>query len=177
MFDHIHHIQQLSSCVGDKSCGVYFNTAPSDYAGLWFGATHLQAYSSNITNRVETGKVWLNDSNSTTWMGTDEMRMIGSDQGMFTSGSGINAFWADTTNMDNLRGADITASSVAGSTETIFSNKPTNNVRGGHAVHYKSDETYYTSSAQATLRNTAGVLTSGGCNATTCPYDYYKTIG
>ena len=41
---------------------------------------------------------------------------------MFTDGSAINNFWSDTTAMDNLRAADITDSSVAGSTETISSN-------------------------------------------------------
>ena len=45
--------------------------------------------------------------------------------------------------MDNLRGADITAGSVAGSTETIASNTKANNVRGGHSVHSNTDETYY----------------------------------
>ena len=41
----------------------------------------------------------------------------------------------DTTAMDNLRGADITDSTVAGSTETIAANTTATNVRGGHSVH------------------------------------------
>ena len=44
------------------------------------------------------------------------------EQGMYNDYAAINATWADTTNMDNLRGADITASTVAGSVETFSSN-------------------------------------------------------
>ena len=52
--------------------------------------------------------------------------MVGSDQGMYSIYSSVNTFWKDTTTMDNLRGADISASSVAGSTETIASNTKPN---------------------------------------------------
>ena len=41
-------------------------------------------------------------------------------QGAYSSAA-INTYWADTTAMDNLRGADITAD-VAGTTETISAN-------------------------------------------------------
>ena len=41
---------------------------------------------------------------------------------------------------DNIRGADITDSSVAGSLETIGANSEANNVRGGHSVHGDSSE-------------------------------------
>jgi len=40
-------------------------------------------------------------------------------QGAYNSYTAVKASWADTTNMDNIRGADITASTVAGSIETI----------------------------------------------------------
>jgi hypothetical protein len=59
---------------------------------------------------------------------------------MFTNGSAINNSWSDTTAMDNLRAADITATSVAGSLETIGANTAANNVRGGHTVHTASSE-------------------------------------
>ena len=59
---------------------------------------------------------------------------------MFTNGSAINNFWSDTTAMDNLRAADITATSVAGSLETIGANTTPTNVRGGHSVHTASGE-------------------------------------
>ena len=59
---------------------------------------------------------------------------------MFTDGSAINNFWSDTTAMDNLRGADITDDTVAGSLETIGANTTANNVRGGHSVHDASGE-------------------------------------
>ena len=133
MFEHIHHFQQLSSCVGDNSCGVYFNTSPSDTAGLFFGATHLQANPDTVAG---VGKGFLADSNSTV-----TYAMTGSDQGMFTSGSAINNYWSDTTDMDNLRAADITDTSIAGSTESIVDNTAANNVRGGHSVHTASGET------------------------------------
>ena len=121
MFDTIHHFQQLSSCVGTNSCGV------GTTGGLLFGATSITS-----TNVAEG---WLDDSNSTT-----VYSMSSSDQGMFNSYAAISAFWSDTTKMDNLRAADITATSVAGSTETIADNTAATNVRGGHTVHTASSE-------------------------------------
>ena len=87
---------------------------------------------------------------------------------MFSEGVTVNAFWSDTTAMvlaflqistgptvalfallsltcvcfqqDNLRGADITSSTVAGSLETIGANTTANNVRGGHTVHTATTE-------------------------------------
>jgi hypothetical protein len=57
---------------------------------------------------------------------------------MFTSGSAVNAFWSDNTAMDNLRAAHITATSFAGSLQTIGANTAATNVRGGHTVHTAS---------------------------------------
>lgn len=34
----------------------------------------------------------------------------------------MHTYWADTTAMDNIRGADITDGTIAGSTETISGN-------------------------------------------------------
>ena len=71
MFETIHHFQQLSSCAGSNSCGVYFNTAPNDGGGLYFGATHLQGgYIPGGTSEVPQtehlgANSWLSDSNST----------------------------------------------------------------------------------------------------------------
>ena len=152
MFDTIHHFQQLSSCVGDNSCGVYFNTSPSDTAGLFFGGTHLQA---NTSASLGVGKGFLADSNSTV-----TYAMTGSDQGMFSSGSAINNFWSDTTTMDNLRGADITDGTVAGSIETIGSNTTANNVRGGHSVHTRSTEIVTTSPSGICMRYEVGHVNS-----------------
>ena len=59
---------------------------------------------------------------------------------MYNAGSAINNFWSDTTAMDNLRAADITDDTVAGSLETIGANTAANNVRGGHSVHDASGE-------------------------------------
>jgi len=189
MFETIHHFQQLSSCVGTSSCGVYFNTAPSDSAGLFFGATHLQ---SGQDANLGVAKGFLADSNSTV-----SYDMATSNQGMFSSGSAINNYWSDTTAMvsvcgvcispmsfehdgcmyseshiwhvrwlayqqrllvvlcqrctrflkydhcftqDNLRAADITDSSVAGSIESIGGNSVATNVRGGHSVHIGTTE-------------------------------------
>ena len=121
MFDTIHHFQQLDSCVGSNSCGVYFNTAPGDTNGLSFEATHLASGGT---------KAWLADSNSTV-----TYDMSTTTQGMWSSDTGINASWPDTADMDNLRAADITATSVAGSLETIGGNTTATNVRGGLTVH------------------------------------------
>ena len=123
MFEAIHHLQQLSSCVGTNSCGVGAPTL--------FGATAIKA--------TDAAKAWLDDSNSTT-----VYSMTGSDQGMFNSYAAISAFWSDTTNMDNLRAADITATSVAGSTETIADNTAATNERGGHTVHSASNYVFNT---------------------------------
>jgi len=136
MFHDLHHFQQLSSCVGSNSCGVYFNTAPGDTNGLWYGATHLQDQSvDSAINGPDKG--FLADSNSTV-----DYSMATSNQGMWTTGSAINTFWSDTTDMDNLRTADITATSVAGSLEEIGINDATTNVRGGHTVHTGSGYDY-----------------------------------
>ena len=119
MFHDVLHLQQLSSCVGDNSCGIG--------SPVLFGATAI-----TDTNVAEA------------WLGDDKTgglsNMATSNQGMFTSGSAINNYWSDTTAMDNLRAADITASTVAGSTETIADNTAANNVRGGHSVHTASSE-------------------------------------
>ena len=123
MFDAIHHFQQLSSCVGINSCGV------GTTGGLLFGATSITS-----TNVAE---AWLDDSNSTT-----VFAMTGSDQGAYNSYAAISAEWADTTAMDNLRAADITDTSVAGSLETIGANTVATNVRGGHSVHTASTSTW-----------------------------------
>ncbi|EKX44928.1 hypothetical protein GUITHDRAFT_109344 [Guillardia theta CCMP2712] len=60
---------------------------------------------------------WLGDSDN----GAASMDMTGSNQGAYNNYVAINTFWEDTTNLDNIRGADITDHSVAGSTETISS--------------------------------------------------------
>mmetsp|Transcript_96848 Transcript_96848/g.141669 ORF Transcript_96848/g.141669 Transcript_96848/m.141669 type:complete len:135 (-) Transcript_96848:212-616(-) len=117
MFEVIHHFSQLSSCVGTNSCGVG--------APVQFGATTIDS--------THASENFLSDSNSTT-----SYAMTGSNQGMFNDYASVNAFWSDTTLMDNLRAADITDSTVAGSLETIGANTDTTNVRGGHSVHTAS---------------------------------------
>lgn len=101
-----------SSCVGKNSCGV------GGAMPLFFGATAITA--------TDVSKSWLGDSNSA------DYDMTGSDQGMFNSYAAISAYWADTTNMDNIRGADITSDTVAGSQEAI----------GPNVVHTASGSTF-----------------------------------
>ena len=119
MFESIHHFQQLSSCVGSNSCGI---GSPVN-----FGATTI--------NSANVHENWLVDdiqSAATTYS------MTGSDQGMFNDYAAIATCWYDTTNMDNLRGADITDHSIAGSLETIgLNNDPLRN-NAGHSVHTPS---------------------------------------
>ena len=121
MFHDVLHLQQLSSCVGANSCGIGSPTL--------FGAT-------SITN-ADVDKSWLKDS-----LGATAYSMSSSDQGMWNSYAAISAYWSDTTAMDNLRAADITSSTVAGSTETIGANTAATNVRGGHTVHTSSSSTF-----------------------------------
>ena len=119
MFETMHHLQQLSSCVGTNSCGI---GSPVN-----FGATTI--------NSANVHENWLVDdiqSAATTYS------MTGSDQGMFNDYAAIATCWYDTTNMDNLRGADITDHSIAGSLETIgLNNNPLRN-NAGHSVHTPS---------------------------------------
>jgi hypothetical protein len=122
MFHDVLHLQQLSSCVGSNSCGIG--------SPVLFGATAVTS-----TNVAES---WLADS----IQGQTSYSMSGSDQGMWNSYAAISAYWSDTTAMDNLRGADITATSVAGSTETIATNTAANNVRGGHTVHTSTTSSF-----------------------------------
>jgi len=107
-----------SSCVG-SSCGIGAGGIGGE---MHFGATEIQ--------RSDAEKHWLQD---------DQVKpMIGSDQGMYNGYAAIKVNWADTTNMDNIRAADITDSAVAGSWESIAANTIANNVRGGHTVHTDS---------------------------------------
>jgi hypothetical protein len=112
MFHDVLHLQQLSSCVGSNSCGIG--------SPVLFGATAITS-----TNVAE---AWLGDDMN----GTTVMNMTGSNQGMYNSYAAISTYWTDTTAMDNLRAADITDSSVAGSTETI----------SGNVVHTASSSTF-----------------------------------
>ena len=43
-------------------------------------------------------------------------------QGAYNSYSSVHTYWADTTAMDNIRGADITDGTIAGSIESISAN-------------------------------------------------------
>merc|ERR1712070_693381 len=65
--------------------------------------------------RRRPSKAWLSDSNN-----GGAVDLTGSDQGAYPD-SAINTYWSDTTNMDNLRGADITGD-IAGTIETISAN-------------------------------------------------------
>merc|ERR1712216_722803 len=112
MFEHIHHFQQLSSC------GVGVDST------LHFGGVEYRA--------TDVAESWMSDDMMS---GGAAYSMSGSDQGAYNSYSSIYAYWSDTTAMDNIRAADITDSTVAGSLETIAANTTATNVRGGHSVH------------------------------------------
>merc|ERR1712216_504441 len=96
MFSDIVHLQALS-CVGNCDSGL----------PLQFGIASF--------NDADASKAWLTDSNN-----GGAVDLTGSNQGAFGP-SAINTYWSDTTNMDNLRGADIT-SDVAGTVEVISGN-------------------------------------------------------
>ena len=101
MFEHVHHFQQLTSCVGSNSCGVG--------SPVLFGATAVTS--------TPVAEAWLGDDKT-----GGLSNMATSNQGMYNSYAAISAYWTDTTAMDNLRAADITDSSVAGSTEAFSKN-------------------------------------------------------
>merc|ERR1712167_137977 len=95
MFSDIVHLQTLSSCIGNCDSGlpVQFGIASIDDA--------------------DSSKAWLSDSNN-----GGAVDLTGSDQGTFGTAA-INAYWPDTTAMDDIRGA---AADVAGTTEEISGN-------------------------------------------------------
>jgi hypothetical protein len=114
--------QKLSSCVG-SACGNFGTPA-----NVLFGADKI--------DEKNVKESWLNDN-------MHNADMDGSDQGMYNGYASTRAYWHDTTYMDNLRTADITDHSVAGSLEDpIQDNTPANNVRGGHSIHTITDETF-----------------------------------
>merc|ERR1711939_940762 len=107
----IHHFQQLL-CVGGA-----------------FGAAMID--STNVAEK------WLVD-NVPMHVKVADFSLSSSDQGMFNNYAAIHTTWADTTAMDNLRGADIT-SDVAGTTEAM--NKGGDTARAaGHTVHTDSTD-------------------------------------
>lgn len=79
-------------------------------------------------NANDAAKNWLADNQT-----TGGVPMVGGSVdgvGMFNNYSAIDAFWKDTTDMDNIRAGDITDHSIAGSLEEI--------TRGGSTVHTNS---------------------------------------
>merc|ERR1711990_754308 len=114
MFSDIVHLQTLSSCIGNCDSGlpVQFGIASIDDSG--------------------SSKDWLSDSNN-----GGAVDLTGSDQGTYGTVS-INAYWPDTTAMDNIRGA---AADVAGGLETI----------SGNVAHTDSNN------AETTINNNADV--------------------
>ncbi len=86
------------------------------FVSLWdpTGATQI--------NADDVNKAFLADNeNYTTMTG---------GVGMYNDYASIHAYWSDTTDMDNIRGADITDHSVAGSIEDV--------TRGGSTKHTPS---------------------------------------
>ena len=120
MFETIHHFQQLM-CDGG-GCG-----APGGDADVSFGATQID--DANVAEK------WLVD-NVPMHVKVADFSMSSSDQGMFNDYAAIHTTWADTTAMDNIRGADITDSSVAGSLEATMGTDRT----AGHTVHTPSSD-------------------------------------
>mmetsp|Transcript_23357 Transcript_23357/g.46889 ORF Transcript_23357/g.46889 Transcript_23357/m.46889 type:complete len:107 (+) Transcript_23357:122-442(+) len=93
---------------------VHFSKLLHDATEWTFGATQI--------GPEDVDKAFLADNaNYTTMTG---------GVGMYNDYAAIKAYWADTTDMDNLRGADITDHSVAGSVEDV--------TRGGSTVHTPS---------------------------------------
>mmetsp|Transcript_34488 Transcript_34488/g.68998 ORF Transcript_34488/g.68998 Transcript_34488/m.68998 type:complete len:113 (+) Transcript_34488:128-466(+) len=101
---------------------VHFTKLVHDATAWDFGATQI--------NDADVGKMWLAD-NAT----TGGVPMTGG-VGMYNDYASIHAYWADTTDMDNLRTADITDHSIAGSIEDI--------TRGGSTVHTPSSVCTFT---------------------------------
>merc|ERR1711939_517852 len=88
-----------------QSSRMFQDITPLMFGGIKFDDTQVS-------------NAWLADSDN----GATAMDMTGSDQGAYNSYSSVHTYWADTTNMDNIRSADITDGTIAGSTETISGN-------------------------------------------------------
>merc|ERR1719310_2343134 len=95
MFSDIVHLQALSSCIGNCDSGL----------PVQFGIASI--------DDSDSAKAWLSDSNN-----GGAVDLTGSDQGPLGPAA-INAYWPDTTAMDDIRGA---AEGVAGDTEAISGN-------------------------------------------------------
>ncbi|MGB1593320.1 MAG: hypothetical protein ACPIOQ_11250, partial [Promethearchaeia archaeon] len=118
MFETIHHFQQLSSCIG--TCG-WGDAADKNVS---FGAAFMD--DKNVEEK------WLVD-NVPMHVAKKDFSMAGTNQGMFNNYSSIHTSWADTTAMDNIRGA---ASGVAGTLEDKMGEDRT----AGHTVHTPSGD-------------------------------------
>mmetsp|Transcript_15894 Transcript_15894/g.32624 ORF Transcript_15894/g.32624 Transcript_15894/m.32624 type:complete len:122 (+) Transcript_15894:64-429(+) len=98
------------------SDAIHFTKLVHDASAWDFGATQI--------NADDVGKNFLADN-----LTTGGVPMIGG-VGMYNDYASIHAYWSDTTDMDNLRSADITDHSVAGSIEDV--------TRGGSTLHTPS---------------------------------------
>jgi len=87
----------------------------------------------NDTNNFWAGKEWLADDETGVAQNGHPLYDSNATQGGMYGPWQIWATWCDTTNMDNLRTADITDPTVAGSIETI-------NTAPGHTKHMGTDD-------------------------------------
>ena len=67
---------------------------------------------------------------------------IDRNEGAYNGYAAVKAFWADTTNMDNLRGGDATGLATPGAQEISIADDGT--VSGiGNTVHTASFDSFY----------------------------------
>jgi len=103
-------------------------------ADIWFGGSHV--------DNENVGENWLADDQVSD-MSVGHNGPVTRNEGMYNSYAAEHAFWADTTNMDNLRGADATGKATPGAMEV--SSTATGVTGFGNTRHtYSGDEIHST---------------------------------
>ena len=96
------------------------------------GATHITA--DNVHES------WLSDDQVSD-MNAGVNGPIDRNEGAYNGYAAVKAFWADTTNMDNLRGGDATGLATPGAQEVT---SDADGVSGfGNSVHTYSGDSFY----------------------------------
>ena len=134
MFADLHHLHQFVSLEqgGSVTATSWVGGTNAGEADIYFGATHITA--DNVHES------WLSDDQVSD-MNAGVNGPIDRNEGAYNGYAAVKAFWADTTNMDNLRGGDATGLATPGAQEVT---SDADGVSGfGNSVHSYSGDSFY----------------------------------
>uniref|UniRef100_A0A7S0QX56 Uncharacterized protein n=1 Tax=Cryptomonas curvata TaxID=233186 RepID=A0A7S0QX56_9CRYP len=134
MFADLHHLHQFVSLEqgGSVTAASWVGGTGAGEANIYFGATHITA--DNVHES------WLSDDQVSD-MNAGVNGPIDRNEGAYNGYAAVKAFWADTTNMDNLRGGDATGLATPGAQEVT---SDADGVSGfGNTVHSYSGDSFY----------------------------------